>query len=151
MGIALPRSCNPLPTSRSPYPVDHDHAYGGDPARLRVTLTWTGGRCVVSLAGDLDADSSVALATEYDQLVRSGFDEVVLDVAMLRSIDGMGGLALAELWNRLRNDGVICRVRGLHPVFSESPVELIGYLRDAGKQKLDQVSTPRSTSRPDER
>jgi anti-anti-sigma regulatory factor len=95
-----------------------------------VSLTWLDRRSVVLLEGDLDVDTSVAFESAFEQLVKSGFDEVVLDVNKVRHLDESGAVALAELWAELRNDGVICRVRGLPPVFADSPVELLIYVRN---------------------
>jgi anti-anti-sigma regulatory factor len=97
---------------------------------LSVSFTWLDRRSVVFLAGDLDADTSVALASSFEQLVGSGFDEVVLDVSELRHLDESGAVALAELWAELRSDGIICRVRGLPPVFDDSPFELLLHVRN---------------------
>ena len=142
VGIAPAMTFTPAPpaprSSARPGPSDSE----ADVGRLRITLTWTTWQCVVSLAGALDADSAVALGAEYDQLVRAGVDEVVIDVGLLHSIDGAGGVALAELWARLRDDGVFCRVRGLHPVFGDNPLELLLYLRDAGPHVLRHVLAP---------
>jgi anti-anti-sigma regulatory factor len=91
-------------------------------------------RSVVLLEGDLDVDTSVAFESAVEQLIRSGFDEVVLDVNKLRHLDESGAVALAALWAELRNDGVICRVRGLPPVFADSPVELLIYIRNVGPE-----------------
>ena len=85
---------------------------------------------MVLLEGDLDVGTSVAFAPAFEQLIGSGFDEVVLDVNKLRHLDESGAVALAKLWAELRNEGVICRVRGLPPEFADSPVELLIYVRD---------------------
>jgi ABC-type transporter Mla MlaB component len=84
---------------------------------------------VALLEGDLDVDTSVAFESTFDQLIGSGCDEVVLDLNELRHLDESGAVALAELWAELRNDGIICRVRGLPPGFADSPVELLIYVR----------------------
>ena len=102
------------------------------PPLLRLTLTAHGDRCVLSMAGTLDATSAVAVETEHEQLVRAGFDEVVLDVTGLERIDESGAVALAQLWARLRHDGMFCRVRGLHPLFADSPLELLLHIRSSG-------------------
>jgi anti-anti-sigma regulatory factor len=99
------------------------------PVRLSVSLTSLRGHSVVLLEGDLDVDTSVAFESAFDQLIGSGFDEVVLDVNKLRHLDEPGAVALAQLWAGLRNDGIICRVRGLPPAFADSPVELLMYVR----------------------
>jgi anti-anti-sigma regulatory factor len=102
------------------------------PPLLRLTLTATDDRCLLSMAGTLDVTSAVAVETEHEQLVRAGFDEVILDVTDLARVDESGAVALAQLWARLRNNGVFCRVRGLHPVFADSPLELLLFIRNSG-------------------
>lgn len=113
-----------------------------DSARLCLTLTWADRRCVLALAGALDADSVIALETEFDQLVRAGFDEVVLDTGGLAAVDESGAVTLAELWARLRNNGVFCRVRGLHPMFADNPLELLLFVRSAGPDALAELMEP---------
>lgn len=121
----------PLPVR---FPV---HAVDGDMwPRLSLTLTSRGGQCVLAVSGDLDATSAVAVETAYEQLLRAGFDEVVLDVTELRHIDESGAVAFARLWAELRNNGVFCRVRGLHPVFADNPLELLLLIRTSGSFAL---------------
>jgi anti-anti-sigma regulatory factor len=135
MGITLAMPDTPIPFAPvKPNPDTRSHAWRSEPGpiRLSVSLTWWDRRSVVLLAGDLDADTSVALGTAFDQLVGSGFDEVVLDVSAVRQFDESGAVALAELWARLRNDGISCRVRGLPPMCADSPLELLVHIRRAG-------------------
>jgi anti-anti-sigma factor len=120
------RSCPP-PIRDLPTRVDPEA-----PPLLRLTLTSTADRCVLSMAGTLDVTSVVAVETEHEQLLRAGFDEVILDVTDLALIDESGAVALAQLWARLRNNGVFCRVRGLHPMFADSPLELLLLVRTSG-------------------
>jgi len=134
VGSTLAMAQSPIPLAptkgrRAPR-IDTSRADPG-PVRLSVSLTWMDRRSVVLLEGDLDVHTSVAFEPAFDQLMRSGFDEVVLDVNNLRHLDVSGAVALAELWAQLRNDGVICRVRGLPPAFADSPVELLIYVRNA--------------------
>lgn len=92
------------------------------------------------MAGRLDLDSAGAVDTQYDQLIRTGFDEVVLDVTGVTAFDPSGAVALATLWARLRAFGVLCRVRGLHPSFADSPLELLLTLRDTGARMAGGLS-----------
>lgn len=101
-------------------------------ARLCLTVNWSSGGCVLTAVGALDRDSAGVLGTQFEQLVRSGCDAVVVDVSGLRYIDESGGVALAEFWSRVRGRGISCRVHGLHPVFGESPLEFLLALRDVG-------------------
>jgi anti-anti-sigma regulatory factor len=80
--------------------------------------------------------------SQHDQLVSAGFDELVLDVTGLRRIDESGAVALVQLWACLRTSGVACRVRGLHPVFADSPLELLLFIRSSGAQALTGVLRP---------
>ena len=123
------------------------HRHGQTPGtRLVMNLTSRDHHCVLNMSGTLDATSSVAGDDQHDQLLRAGFDDVVLDCAALRSIDESGGVALAQLWARLRSSGVICRVRGLHPMHADSPLELLLFLRSSGAQAL--TGLPRRAPRP---
>jgi anti-anti-sigma regulatory factor len=106
------------------------------PARLELTLTPDGHQCTVTMIGTLDEASTPAVDTQYDQLVGAGFDEVVLDVRGLRRVDESGAVALTQLWARLRNCGVFCRIRGLAPSFADSPIELLLFIRESGTQML---------------
>jgi anti-anti-sigma factor len=111
-------------------------------ARFRLTLTSRGRHCALAASGTLDASSAVAVECQHDQLVDAGFDDVVLDLTGLRRIDESGAVALAQLWARLRNSGVACRVRGLHPAFADSPLELLLFIRSSGAQKLTGTLRP---------
>lgn len=112
------------------------------PARLELTLTSSGHQCTVTMIGTLDESSTPAVDTQYDQLLGAGFDEVVLDVRGLRRVDESGAVALTQLWARLRNCGVFCRIRGLAPSFAESPVELLLFIRESGTQMLSGLLYP---------
>lgn len=101
-------------------------------ARLRASLAWGTARCELSLAGELDQWSVAALEAGHDQLLGAGLVDVVIDVTAVRRIDESGAVALAELWARLRSDGVCCSVRGLHPAFGDSPLELLLSVRGTG-------------------
>jgi len=127
------------PTASNPDRGEHS-------TRLRLTLSPQGRSCELIAAGTLDASSSVAVDSQHDQLVRAGFDDVVLDLTGLRHMDESGAVALAELWARLRRSGVVCRVRGLHPVFADSPLELLLFIRSGGAQVL--TGSLRSLPRP---
>jgi len=118
----------------------------GHAARFRLTLRSQGRHCELIAAGTLDASSSVAVDSQHDQLVSAGFDDVLLDLTGLRRIDESGAVALAQLWARLRSSGVVCRVRGLHPTFADSPLELLLFIRSSGAQVL--TGTLRSLPRP---
>jgi anti-anti-sigma regulatory factor len=130
----------------SPAPEPHRRPDREPQDRFHLTLDPRGRHCAVIAAGTLDASSSVAVDSQHDQLVRSGFDDVVLDLTGLRRIDESGAVALAQLWARLRRSGVVCRVRGLHPSFADSPLELLLFIRSSGTQVL--TGTLRSLPRP---
>ena len=94
------------------------------------------------MVGSLDALSTPAVDTQYDQLLGAGFDEVVLDVTGIRQVDESGAVALAQLWARLRNCGVFCRIRGMAPKFAENPVELLLHIRGSGTPVTPGWSSP---------
>jgi anti-anti-sigma regulatory factor len=116
----------------APHPLARHDAE--PPPRFRLILASEGRSCALTASGTLDAASSVAVESQHDQLVEAGFDDVVLDLTGLRCLDESGAVALAQLWARLRQSGVVCRVQGLHPVFADSPLELLLYLRSGGTQ-----------------
>lgn len=125
----------PAPSSASPdlpRPVLLRPRTDPDGPRLSLSLHWTDDRCVITLVGVLDRSSAVVLVTQFDQFIRAGIDEVVLDLAGLQAVDESGAVALAELWARLRNHGVFCRARGLQRPFEDSPLELLLFVRAAG-------------------
>jgi len=118
-----------------------------DPApvtRLQMHLTSRDHHCVLTMSGPLNARSSAAVDARHDELVRAGFDDVVLDCTDLQGIDESGAVALAQLWARLRSSGVMCRVRGLHPVLGDSPLELLLVVRSSGAQALTGILGPAS-------
>jgi anti-anti-sigma regulatory factor len=131
----------PVPTTRRRVTRAGLSPIGPAPIRLSVSLTWWDRRSVVLMEGDLDVETTIALESAFDQLIGSGFDEVVLDVSQLRHVDEAGAVVLAELWAQLRNEGIICRVRGLPPEFSGSPFELLMFVRN-----VDPVSNTHNTS-----
>ena len=124
------------PTVTSPVPNRIRRPAEEPPARFHLTLRSHGRHCTLIATGTLDASSSVAVDSQHDQLVCAGFDDVVLDLTGLRRIDESGAVALAQLWARLRSSGVVCRVLGLHPVFADSPLELLLFIRSSGAQVL---------------
>jgi ABC-type transporter Mla MlaB component len=117
------------------------------PAWLSVTLTPDGNRCIVEMAGTLDASSTAAVDTQYDQLLGAGFDEVVLDVSGVQRVDESGAAALAQLWSHLRNCGVFGRVNGLALLFADSPIELLLFIRRRGTDRI----SPSGGVRPEDR
>ena len=78
----------------------------------------------------------------FEALHRTRTRAVVLDVTRVRRVDESGAVALAQLWARLRNDGVFCRVRGLHPVLADSPIELLLFIRSTGARVLSGLLLP---------
>lgn len=109
--------------------------------RLRLTVSWSVGGCILSVTGALDRESAGVLETQLEQLVRGGCDDVVVDVRRLRHIDESGGVALAEFWAQLRHRGISCRIHGLHPVFGESPLELLLFIRESGTRAVTPSTT----------
>lgn len=128
-----PAASVPLPTAQFPtvsHPRDTHLPADGEDARLSVSLSWIEDRCVVTLVGSLNRSSAVAVASQFDQLIRAGFEEVVLELSGIREFEYSGAVALVELWSRLRIHGVRCRVHGLTSVSCGSPFRFHGLVRD---------------------
>jgi anti-anti-sigma regulatory factor len=136
----------PTATSALTAPRPHGRHDPEPPPRFRLTLASEGRSCALTACGTLDTASSVAVESQHDQLVEAGFEDVVIDLTGLRRVDESGAVALAQLWARLRQSGVVCRVQGLHPVFADSPLELLLYLRSGRTQLL--TGALRSLPRP---
>jgi ABC-type transporter Mla MlaB component len=60
-------------------------------------MSFNGSECMLVLDGSLSVDSVVALESQFDQLVSSEVDHVVLDIDALQALDGAGVDALARL------------------------------------------------------
>lgn len=60
-------------------------------------MSFKGSECTLILDGSLSADSVIALESQFDQLVNSEVDHVVLDVDALQVLDNAGVDALARL------------------------------------------------------
>lgn len=67
---------------------------------------------------------------------------MVIDVSGVAGVDESGAVALVQLWARLRNDGVFCRIRGLHPLFADSPIELLLFVRGGGPEAFSRLLHP---------
>ena len=63
------------------------------------------------MVGTLDEWSTPAIETQYEQLLCAGYNEVVFDVSGALEVDESGAIALTQLWAKLRNCGVSCRIR----------------------------------------
>ena len=90
----------------------------------------------MAIAGALDAASTAAIDTQYDQLVGAGFGEVVLELSGLERLDESGAVAIAQLWSHLRKHGVGCSISGLAPKFLGSPIELLLFVRSCGGEEI---------------
>jgi anti-anti-sigma regulatory factor len=71
--------------------------------------------CTLSLVGSLDADSSIALDTQYDQIGCGSFAEVVLDIEGLTNLDSNGAASLYRLERYVWALGGTARFRGSVP------------------------------------
>jgi ABC-type transporter Mla MlaB component len=70
-----------------------------------LTLSYQDPECTLSLAGSLDADSIIALESQFDQLSSGRFERVVLDVSRLPRLDQAGTRCLARLGDLLLSQG----------------------------------------------
>jgi anti-anti-sigma regulatory factor len=90
-----------------------------DPGRaaptLTVTTTGDGPVWEVVLCGDLNADSTAALHSLAGQIGSGSFDEIVVDISELRSVDSAGTDALRTLgsWTRASGARLVVRDRGV--------------------------------------
>ncbi len=84
----------------------------GGQQRLALTVVFQGSECTLILAGSLDADSAIALESQFDQLATSRLERVVLDLNGLHSVDQAGTESLARLDELLRRQGVDVSLRG---------------------------------------
>ena len=80
--------------------------------RLALTVVFRGPECTLILVGSLDADSAIALESQFDQLVMSRLEGVVLDVNGLHRVDQAGTESLARLDELLRRQGVDVSLSG---------------------------------------
>ena len=80
--------------------------------RLAVISTVSGPVCTLSLRGWLDAESVVALETQFDQLDSQRFGTIVVDVRGLCGLDDAGSAALDYIRDQARRRGSEVRVVG---------------------------------------
>ena len=73
--------------------------------RLTVTLQFCGSDCTLILTGSLDADSVIALESQFEQLLIGRLDRVVLDVRGVSSLDQVGSASLGRLGELLAAGG----------------------------------------------
>lgn len=99
-------------TPASDQPHVSPSAARSDVRRLALTVVFRGPECTLTLTGSLDADSAIALESQFDQLATSRLERVVLDVNGLHSVDQVGTESLARLDELLRRQGVDVRLSG---------------------------------------
>lgn len=79
---------------------------------LTLTLMYQGPDCTLTLAGSLDADSVIALESQFDQFESSRFERVVFDVSRLYRLDRAGARSLARLGELLSAQGAEISLAG---------------------------------------
>jgi ABC-type transporter Mla MlaB component len=79
--------------------------------RLTITCTTVGPCLVLVLRGSLDAESVIALHSQFEQLATGEFDHIVVDTAGLTSIDPAGASALSDLGEHVSVVGAELRLR----------------------------------------
>src|SRR5579872_651583 len=77
---------------------------------LAVQMNDDAGTCVLGLTGHLDSRSTIGLEAELDQLRCLSFDEVVIDVENLTSIDATGFATLVRLCRHVASRGRAVRI-----------------------------------------
>lgn len=77
---------------------------------LAVQMNDNAGTCVLGLSGHLDSRSTIGLEAELDQLQGLSFDEMVIDVENLRSIDAAGFATLVRLCRHVSSRGRAVRI-----------------------------------------
>jgi anti-anti-sigma factor len=87
-------------------------ASGGDvtpgpvrPGELGVAVSFTGGRAVLAVRGELDLCTLPALRSVLDALIDGGHRDVVLDLAALEFMDAGGLGVIVGALGRLRASG----------------------------------------------
>jgi anti-sigma B factor antagonist len=97
---------------------------------LRVVVSRSNGRTVVTLSGELDATTGPKLSQQFAELSRVGHVEVDLDLAKLESMDSSGlAVVVAEHKRALSNGGglvILSPTRGVIRLFQTSG--LMSYL-----------------------
>jgi anti-anti-sigma regulatory factor len=73
----------------------------GPAPHLTITCSTAGSTWILVLRGSLDANSAIALRTQFDQLTWGEFDQVVVDVSDVTVIDHFGAAALGVLGERV--------------------------------------------------
>jgi anti-anti-sigma factor len=77
---------------------------------LVVRVNDDGGTCVLSLSGHLDSRSVIGLEAQLDQLRSLAFDELVIDIEKLRSIDAAGFASLVRICRYVTASGREVRI-----------------------------------------
>jgi anti-anti-sigma regulatory factor len=95
-----------------PLPIDQFHD-APDLPRLSVTFTFEGSRCELWLAGRLDAFSLVALRAQVDQFSVEPFEELVVHLQELETLDETGAAALTSLRLLVEEQGARLRLDGI--------------------------------------
>ncbi len=75
--------------------------------------TRTGPAVTLRISGELDAVTVDDIRGEFDEIVASGDDRVVVDLSNLRLLDSMGVRALISIFRRVTAAGKRCEVVGV--------------------------------------
>jgi anti-anti-sigma factor len=75
--------------------------------------TRTGPAVTLKISGELDAVTVDDLRGEFDQIVATSGERVVVDLSGLRLLDSMGVRALISIFRRLTAEGRRCEVVGV--------------------------------------
>jgi ABC-type transporter Mla MlaB component len=88
-------------------PLGIPDAGWSDPCRAHNDIA---GTFVLGIAGHLDSRSLIGLEAQLDQLKCLAFDEVVIDIEKLRSIDATGFASLVRLCRHVASRGREVRI-----------------------------------------
>jgi len=110
--------------------------------RFALTFSFEGSACTVALRGSLDADSVIALESQFDQMLSGQFERIILDVGGLRDLDEAGSRTLGRLGALVARGGV-----GLFLRDGTSTIECNPGVRP-GDGEGDAAITDRPTPRP---
>jgi len=75
--------------------------------------TRTGPAVTLKISGELDAVTVDDIRGEFDQIVATGGDRVVVDLSGLRLMDSLGVRALISIFRRVTAEGRRCEVVGV--------------------------------------
>jgi anti-anti-sigma factor len=80
---------------------------------MEYYITRTGPAVTLKISGELDAVTVDDIRGEFDEIVATGGDRVVVDLSSLRLVDSLGVRALISIFRRVTAEGRRCEVVGV--------------------------------------